>query len=395
MKRILFLGGAQAQLPIIVEAKAKGYYVITCDYLPSNPGHKLADEYHNISTTDLEGVYRLSKKVNPDIIFAYASDVAAPVAAYVSEKLELPTNSFQSVSILAEKDQFRALLKQNGFNVPGIIVFNSEINNFPGIDTLNWPVVIKPTDSAGTKGISKIESIEQVPEAIAYAKMFSRNGKLIAEEFIDNENGDLHGDGFVVDGKLVFYHLGDHIYNKSINPINPVGTTWPSHESSEKIESIGHAVQKIIMLSGFKNGPINIEARFNVNNKLYIMEIGPRSGGFFVPQAIAYSSGFDMVKASLDIYDSKPVIVPINQQNYFAYYAVHSEKEGLLESVIFEPELESYIKDYKQLVDKGSPVKVFISSNLAIGVLILEFPSRSIMEGTMNRIKQLIRINVN
>src|SRR5690554_5161638 len=103
-KRILFLGGAYAQIPIIKEAKTRGWYIITCDYLPDNPGHKLADEYYNVSTTDYNGILNLAEKVKPDFVVAYASDPAAPIAAYVSEQLGLPGNSFESVKLLSEKD---------------------------------------------------------------------------------------------------------------------------------------------------------------------------------------------------------------------------------------------------------------------------------------------------
>ncbi|MFO7841296.1 MAG: hypothetical protein R6V48_03935, partial [Fidelibacterota bacterium] len=117
-KRVLFLGAAYAQMPIIREAKNRGWYVITCDYLPDNPGHKLADEYYNVSTTDFEGVLYLAKKVKPDFVLAYASDPAAPTAAWVSEQLGLPNNNYKSVQLLSEKDLFRKFLAQNGFNTP-------------------------------------------------------------------------------------------------------------------------------------------------------------------------------------------------------------------------------------------------------------------------------------
>ena len=77
-KRILFLGAAPSQIPPIEYAKSQGHYVITCDYLPENPGHKLADESHNVSTTDIEGVLALAEKLKIDGIVAYASDPAAP-----------------------------------------------------------------------------------------------------------------------------------------------------------------------------------------------------------------------------------------------------------------------------------------------------------------------------
>ena len=92
MKRLLMLGGSLYQTYAIKEAKRLGYYVITCDYLPSNPGHKYADEYHNVSTTDKEAVLTLAKELKVDGVVAYASDPAAPTAAYVCEQLGLPTS---------------------------------------------------------------------------------------------------------------------------------------------------------------------------------------------------------------------------------------------------------------------------------------------------------------
>lgn len=121
-KRILLLGGSFHQIPIITDAKQRGLYVIICDYLPNNPGHKLADEYHNVSTTDYDSVLKLAKKVKPHFVIAYASDPSAPAAAYVSEKLGLPGNTYESICVLSEKDRFRKLMIENGFNAPRVAI---------------------------------------------------------------------------------------------------------------------------------------------------------------------------------------------------------------------------------------------------------------------------------
>ena len=118
MKKVLMLGGSLYQTFAIKEAVRLGYYVITCDYLPDNPGHKLAHESYNVSTTDKEAVLDLARKLHVDGVVAYASDPAAPTAAYVCEKLGLPTSPYKSVEILSKKDLFRAYLAENGFNVP-------------------------------------------------------------------------------------------------------------------------------------------------------------------------------------------------------------------------------------------------------------------------------------
>ena len=117
-KRILFLGGSKFQLPPIKYAKSQGHYVITCDYLPDNPGHAFADEYHNVSTTDLKAVLELAKRLKIDGVVAYASDPAAPTCAYVGNKLGLPSNPYESVLTLARKDLFRAFLDKHNFHTP-------------------------------------------------------------------------------------------------------------------------------------------------------------------------------------------------------------------------------------------------------------------------------------
>lgn len=85
-KKILFLGASAQQMPPIKYAVQQGHYVITCDYLPDNPGHKLADEWYNVSTTDMDAVLALAKRAKVDGVVAYASDPAAPTQAYVAEK---------------------------------------------------------------------------------------------------------------------------------------------------------------------------------------------------------------------------------------------------------------------------------------------------------------------
>ena len=122
-KKILLLGGSCAQIPAIVKAKEKNLYTILCDYLPDNPGQEHADEFHQVSTTDKEAVLSVAKKLKVDYVMAYASDPAAPTAAYVAEKLGLPGSSYASVRVLSEKDLFREMLKKNKFNSPRAISF--------------------------------------------------------------------------------------------------------------------------------------------------------------------------------------------------------------------------------------------------------------------------------
>ena len=119
MKRLMILGGARYALPVIKAAHELGCYVITCDYLPNNIAHKYSDEYVNVSVVDKEAVLEVAKAKHIDGIMSFACDPGVVTAAYVAEKLGLPSvGSYESVSILQDKGRFRKFLKDNGFNVP-------------------------------------------------------------------------------------------------------------------------------------------------------------------------------------------------------------------------------------------------------------------------------------
>ncbi len=394
LERVLFLGAVCHQIPIIKEAKKRGYYVATCDYLPENPGHKFADEYHNVSTTEKDKVLRLAKKVKADLVIAYATDPAAIVAAYVSEKLGLPGNSVKSVTILANKDLFREFQRKHHFHVPNSILVGKNSVNHDKISELTFPVLIKPSDSSGSKGISKIFGLDELEPAIDLALTYSRNKRIIAEEFIECSGNQIHGDGFVVDGKLEFSCLGDHHYHETINPFVPYSTTWPSAKPKEIIELVNSEVNRLIHEVGFLNGPINIEARINRDGKIYLVEIGPRNGGNFVPQVIHYATGVNLINAVLDVSLGTKADLAQKFQKYSAYYVVHADKDGILEKISIADEIKQFVKEFHQYTAIGEVVNSFQNSSNSVGLAILQFNSRETMEHYVEKMWKYIRLKI-
>jgi biotin carboxylase len=326
------------------------------------------------------------------LVVAYASDPAAPTAAYVSEKLGLPGNSYESIRLLSQKHLFRDLLKNNRFNYPRIVSFGRhelpEINGIP----LEYPVIVKPVDSSGSKGVTIVNSFPDLQRAADYALSFSRSGRIIIEDCIDPLNGDLHGDGFFLNGELVFCMIGDHIYNGKVNPLNPAGTSWPSVASPFYIEEIKRQVESIARLAGYSNGPVNIEARVNREGKVYIMEIGPRSGGHFVPQAIYHATGFNMVDAQLDVLSGIPVTIPKFKVVPTSYFALHSENDGVFQKIRINENLKRYIVEKHIYVRQGDRVHSFMGSHAALGILIMSFPNTEIQREVMSRMKAQCKV---
>ena len=368
--------------------------MILCDYLPGNPGRSHADEFHNVSTTDMESVLALAREREIDYIMAYATDPATPTAAHVAETLGLPGNSRESIRKLSDKVAFRGLMRECGLRIPRFLSLCEPQNSPDDIGGLQLPVIVKPVDSSGSKGITKITRAADFPAAAAHALAFSRSKRIIVEEFFDSDGGDLHGDGFVVDGELVFSLLGDHIYHSAANPFNPTGTCWPSRSPEAVVREINRQVQQIITASGYKNGPINIEARINGAGELSIMEVGPRNGGHFVPQAIGYASGFNLVDAALSMMNGKPMIGgdAARATRPAAYCALHSDTAGTLKRLAIGEPLTPFVKEFHQYKQPGDAVRPFMGANDALGVLILQFPGMDRMHHCMDNIGSYVTI---
>ena len=228
MKKILLLGGSQQQVVAIEKAKQLGYEAVLCDYLPDNPGRLVADRFYQVSTTDKEAVMAVAVQEHVDGILAYASDPAAPTAAYVAEKLGLPGNPSRSVEILCNKDLFRQFLAEHGFHTPkAVSVLGTDC--FPEeLARMRWPLIVKPVDSSGSKGVSLVNSREQLQEKVDQAMAYSRCGRVILEEYVEMYGEQVAGDGLSVDGELVIACFGDDHFDAACdNPFVPVAATFP------------------------------------------------------------------------------------------------------------------------------------------------------------------------
>lgn len=396
MKKILMLGGSLYQTYAIKEAVRLGYYVITCDYLPNNPGHKYAHEYHNVSTTDKEAVLKLAKDLKVDGVVAYASDVAAPVAAYVSEKMGLYTSPYESVHILTHKDRFRKFLHDNGFNCPKAKGVSSLEEALQVIDEFQLPVMVKPVDSAGSKGVNKLTSKNQLPGFIEDALKYSISKRVIIEEFIEKKGYQISGDAFSVEGKLVFHCLGNEFYDPNADKdFAPLGECWPFQMDYKYIDDLVVQLQRLISLLNMKSTAYNVEAIVGKDEKVYILELGPRSGGSLIPQMIHYATGVNLVtyviKAAIgeDCSDLKMA----EPKGFWSNYMVHSNETGRFKSIEFEKEFEkNHLVEWVTDIKPGDAVHRFRDAQDCIGELILKYDNPEQMVKIIKNIENYIDI---
>lgn len=373
-KKILILAGTHFQIPVIEYSKRMGHHVITCDNRPSNPGHRFADEYYNVSTTDIKGVVDLARAKNIDAVLVYGSDPAAITAACVSEQLNLPGNSYKSVSVLSDKGLFRKFLKDNGFPVPVYGVFNSYNEAYTFYSDTKKTCYVKPVDSSGSKGISKLNPGDVLKPVFEYAMQFSRKGEIIIEEEIKRKGPYIHGEAFVYCGELEFILLGDQYFSNVAN-IAPVSTTVPSIFHSDIMPDITKELKRIIKLVGYKTGGLNIEIIRGENNKVYFNEIGARNGGNFMPDLVSMATGFKMAEANVNTAIGEYVDLSYHKTSgkFYAQLILHSHKTGILQSFNRGTKFEKNLKFQKIYYKKGDLVHRYKDSRFVIGVEIFEF----------------------
>ncbi|MFD0701803.1 ATP-grasp domain-containing protein [Myroides pelagicus] len=395
MRKILFLGGSYAQVPAIKRAKEKGYYVITADYLPNNPGHFYSDEYYNVSTTDKEAVLSLATLLTIDGILAYASDPGAPTAAYVATILGLQTSPLKSIEILGKKHLWRKFLNENGFNVPktqyGLNILDFNFKDW------SFPLMVKPVDSSGSKGVIKINNQAEFEQAFYYAKSFSRNGIIIVEEFINKIGCQIGGDGFFGKDRLEFVCFGDQYVDFDVNPYVPSGMAFPSDIDSKYQKLIKDEINRALTLLGVSNLSFNLEVMIDSKGCIYLMEIGPRNGGNYIPQTIEYLTGISLVDLALTAclmedsnLDNRKEIPKVSEG--FGYYAIHSNREGIFHSIEYRFSNEIEIIEEHLYLKEGCKIKPFNGSNHTIGILILKFKTKDLMKVFYNNPSKYINI---
>ena len=386
MKKILLLGGSLQQIKAIETAKKLGLFTVLCDYLEDNPGQYHADKFYQISTTDKEAVLDVARTEKIDCIIAYASDPAAPTAAYVAEQMHLPGNPYRSVEILCDKEKFRNFQRENGFFAPRGCAYSDVSEALRDIEDgrFAFPAIVKPVDSSGSKGVSKIENIESVEAKLINAMSFSRKGRIILEEMVDTCGRQIVGDGFSVNGKLIFSYFADHHFDERCrNPFVPVSGSFPCSLSPEMLRRVNEEIQRLLSMLDMRTAAYTFEVRIDHDQNIYLMEAAPRNGGNFIPEVIRYSCGLDLIEYSVRGAMGENITVESlrEPQGFYSYYVVHSIMDGVLDHVEINPEVRrKHVIEEHILSRPGENVYAFTGANRGIETLLMKFENMDQMQ---------------
>lgn len=393
MKKILLLGGSAQQIIAINTAKRLGYYTVLCDFLTDNPGQYEADKFYLVSTTDKDAVLEVAQKEKIDGVLAYASDPAAPTAAYVAEMMGLPGSPYESVEILCTKDRFRDFLRNHGFNTPVAKGYSDKNVNQADF---RLPVIVKPVDSSGSKGATVLHSWKDLDSAMNFAFSFSRSHRVIIEEFIEKKHEYLiGGDIFVADGQVILWGLLNCHRDNRVNPLVPVGKSYPLLLEKKDEIAVRDTLQKMVDKLGIRFGSVNVELIVDKNNRVWPIDVGPRAGGNMIPDLLSMIFDVDVVEMAVLSAMGMPIVANIKEGiPFFATHNLHTSTEGIYQKIIFSDKLEKKIIRKCLYKKKGDRAEYFDNAAKALGIIFMKFENQNEMNEILGKINEYYEVEV-
>ena len=399
MKKLLILGGSRYAIPVIETAHRLNVYVITADYLPNNIAHKYSDQYVNVSIIEKDAVLDVARDLQIDGIVSFACDPGVVTAAYVAEKMGLPFQcSYKSACILQDKGLFRNFLTKNGFNVPHAKSYSDRNAPMHDLGFFKWPVIVKPVDSAGSKGVTKVNSPQDLDVAIDIAVRCSISGNFIIEDFLTFKGYHSSADPFTIDGKLCFTSYSDQLFDKEAdNPYTPAQIIWPSSMKKNHQDYLSSEIQRLMNLLKMRTGIYNIESCVGIDGKPYIMEVSPRGGGCKIAELQKLAYGIDFIECEVRSALGLPLpeVKQTTCEGYWCEFVIHAAcgQSGVFKKIIIDDSIMSkYVKVIDMTVKEGDVVHPFTGANMSLGDMFLCFDSRNELDEVMSHSNEWLKI---
>ena len=298
-KKLAIIGASYLQKPLVLKANEMNIHTICFAWEDGAVCKDICDEFYPISITEKEEILKVCTELKIDGILSIASDVAVPTVNYIANKLNLIGNSLKSSNLSTNKYLMRQAFKKCNIPVPKFIKINKgfDLNE---VSKLRYPIIVKPVDRSGSKGITVLKDIDGIKKAIDYALMESFVGQAIIEEFILGEEISVEG---------ISYNGRHHIitYTDKITTGFPHFVELEHHQPSKYLntelqEKIDQIVLKGLDSLYIKNGASHSECIITSDNDIYLTEIGARMGGDFIgSDLVELSTGYDFLKGVIKI----------------------------------------------------------------------------------------------
>ncbi len=325
MKKLAIIGASYLQLALVEKAKTMGIETHCFAWSEGAVCKNVADFFYPISILEKEEILEKCLAIGIDGITTIATDMAVPTICYVAEKMNLISNSSKTALIATDKGLMRqAFLENNCNSIKFVISGHDKIN----LDSFNFPVIVKPVDRSGSRGVNKVEIKSNLEDAVKNAIEESFTKKAIVEEFIEGQEVSVESISW--NGKHYILAITDKTTTGSPNFVE-LAHHQPSNlplEIQNKIKE-----QTILALNAIQIqfGASHSEFKINDLGEVFVIEVGARMGGDFIgSHLVELSTGYDFVKAVIDIALNQFEVPTIKYNSFSGVYFLCEETKNLL-----------------------------------------------------------------
>jgi biotin carboxylase len=357
VKKLIIIGANNFQISLIAKAKEMGFESHVFAWEKGAVGKNIADYFYPVSITEKEEIFQIAREIKPDGVISIASDLASITVNYLANKLGLIGNSLKCTELTTDKYLMRSVLSLNCLPCPDFyLVENSDsVKKY-----LSYPLIVKPTDRSGSRGVSKIENSKILGKAIKRALVESFNKKVIVEEFIEGQEYSIEMISW--QGKHHFLQITE---KETFGP--PYFVEKAHHQPANLNEIIKKqlidTIKKALSVLDVRYGASHSEVIVTRDNQIYITEIGARMGGDYIGSDLVYlSTGFDFVKATIEIACGIAPEIILNQKKHSGIYYLNTNP-GVVANIIQNDSEYDQIIRKEIYVSIGSRVSEITESN--------------------------------
>lgn len=390
-KRLLLIaGGGHAEIPLIRAARELGFYVVTTGNRENDLGHKHSDRYIKADFSDKEAILKLASDLHIDALCPCANDFSALSCAYAAEKIGLNGHdSLEIAETIHLKDRFREFAGKHGISSPRAGSFNAIEAAMDALSAYAFPVIVKPVDLTGGKGIARINEKAEAEPLIKKAFAISRAKRVVIEEFVQGSN---HGfSSFIRNGKVVFYFWDNEHY--FLNKYMVSGATCPGDVPQGALDMLIRETEKTAAILNLKDGIFHIQFILKGETP-YIIEICRRPPGDLYIDFVKHATGVDypmqIIKsfAGMGI-DDLEMKAPTG---FYTRHCIMAQQKGLVKNIVFDGAIQKNIIDSFLWWKTGDTVDDLMTAKF--GIVFLKYDSKEEMMDKSNRLHELIRVEV-
>lgn len=391
-KSLLIVGAGFGQLPAIKSAALLGLKTIVVDKNPNALGARVADVFYEVDIVSKEEILEIARKHEVSGIMTMQSDLPVPAIGYVNDALKLTGVSFKVANFCSNKIEMRKRLAGKSSAQPQFDTVSTLEEAKEIVEKIGFPCVFKAPDSSGSRGITKVNSKNEIEGAFNEAFKYSREDSILIEEFIDGL--EFGAQTFSVNGKCecVLLH-GDTMSSPPY--MIPVGHSFPFELLGEEEKLMAERdIKDAINALGIMNGPSNVDLILDKKtNRVKIIEIGARIGATCLPELVFYHTGIDWVTNTILNAIGEEVDLTLKHEKPVAALIIESPKDGVYDGFEFkDAELKKSILEFEITVNKGDEVSVLRKGTDRIGKVLAYGTSVVEAEKLVDKIKNSVQI---